>query len=90
MSKDIILEVHETANGYSIYCPEKDSKTIDYFGSQCWWGGHYEEWGYKYERKTYLFKWMAIIVAEYLEEKMERKQREAERQRNFVERKVWR
>jgi hypothetical protein len=86
MSADIILEVHQTADGYSIYYP--DRKT--------WWGVSYRygyrevDWHNKWLRKTYEYKWCAVRKAKKLEEKMNAGRREGQRRSTFVEKKVWR
>lgn len=91
---NIICEVHQTVDGYSIYCPSKDIRTTDWNGSDCWWGhyckGSKAGWEPKYRRKTYRFKWSAVMKAKELEEEMNAERRKAERRRAFVERKVWR
>lgn len=94
MSKDIICEVHQTADGYSIYCPSKKSDEDSHYCSLgAWWGDYYpygRGWHKVFYRKTYTFKCFAIMKAKALEEKMNAARREDERRRNFVEKKVWR
>lgn len=91
--KDILCEVHQTADGYAIYCPNEDRPGFGgYYG---WWGKegyswNCPGWGYRYCRKIYKFKWYAILKAKVLEEEMNAKRREIERRRKFVEKKVWR
>lgn len=90
-SADIILEVHQTADGYSIYRPDRAGPALGYFGSYCWWCWRCVGfWGEKHMRKNYRFKWSAVLNAKYLEDKLNKERREDERRSNFVERKVWR
>jgi len=93
VSNDIILEVIQTADGYSIRRTDKDNISPKYsWDRDVWWGKdpYYYTWTKDHRRKNYKWKWWAIQKAKELEDKMNEEARERARRANFKEKKVWR